>query len=208
MSSTRKLVNNKELNSERSQGIKLNQNEIVSNNDLIKLEQRDNQLNVGEIQNNINSHKNSSFNIDAIELEKLMGYYKERGADYNDLKYFEKKSVSELVSDLKSDIEKGITSFDEREEVFGSNKVFVEPVPPFCSYVWEALKDLMVRILIVSAIVSIVLGCTFSEDPSKDWIDGVSIVIAVLVVVLVGSITDYQKELKFHELNEVQAEGT
>ena len=208
MSSTRKLVNNKELNSERSQGIKLNQNEIVSNNDLIKLEQRDNQLNVGEIQNNINSHKNSSFNIDAIELEKLMGYYKERGADYNDLKYFEKKSVSELVSDLKSDIEKGITSFDEREEVFGSNKVFVEPVPPFCSYVWEALKDLMVRILIVAAIVSIILGCTFSEEPSKDWIDGLSIVIAVLVVVLVGSITDYQKEQKFHELNEVQAEGT
>ena len=66
----------------------------------------------------------------------------------------------------------------------------------------------MVRILIVAAIVSIVLGCTFSEDPSKDWIDGFSIVIAVLVVVLVGSITDYQKEKKFHELNEVQAEGT
>ena len=66
----------------------------------------------------------------------------------------------------------------------------------------------MVRILIVAAIVSIILGCTFSDDPSKDWIDGVSIVIAVLVVVLVGSITDYQKEQKFHELNEVQAEGT
>ena len=66
----------------------------------------------------------------------------------------------------------------------------------------------MVRILIVSAVVSIVLGCTFSDDPSKDWIDGVSIVIAVLVVVLVGSVTDYQKEKKFHELNEVQAEGT
>ena len=66
----------------------------------------------------------------------------------------------------------------------------------------------MVRILIISAIISIVLGCTFSDDPSKDWIDGVSIIIAVLVVVLVGSITDYQKEQKFHELNEVQAEGT
>ena len=148
------------------------------------------------------------FGIDAIELEKLMGEYKERGGDYKDLKYFEKKSVSELVSDLKSDIEKGITNLEEREESFGSNKVFVYPVPPFCSYVWEALKDLMVRILIVSAIVSIILGCTFSDDPSKDWIDGVSIVIAVLVVVLVGSITDYQKEQKFHELNEVQAEGT
>ena len=151
---------------------------------------------------------NTEYNITAIDLENLMGKYKERGSDFADLKYFEQKSVAQLVQDLKTDTEIGLTSLDGREDYFGSNKVFVEPVPHFCSYVWEALKDLMVRILIVAAIVSIVLGCTFSEDPSKDWIDGVSIVIAVLVVVLVGSITDYQKEKKFHELNEVQAEGT
>ena len=150
----------------------------------------------------------SIFDITPLDLENLMGSYKERGNEFNDLKYFEKNSVNKLVEQLKTNTETGLDSLEGREEVFGSNKVFVEPVPHFCSYVWEALKDLMVRILIVAAIVSIVLGCTFSEDPSKDWIDGVSIVIAVLVVVLVGSITDYQKEQKFHELNEVQAEGT
>ena len=152
----------------------------------------------------------SLFPIDAIELENLMGKYKERGSDFQDIKYFEDKPVSKLLSELKTDPEVGITdsNFNEREDAFGSNRVFVEPVPPFCHYVWEALKDLMVRILILAAIVSIVLGCTFSEDPSKDWVDGVSIVIAVLIVVLVGSITDYQKEQKFHELNEVQSEGT
>ena len=152
----------------------------------------------------------SLFPIDAIELENLMGKYKERGSDFQDIKYFEDKPVSKLLSELKTDPEVGITdsNFNEREDAFGSNRVFVEPVPPFCHYVWEALKDLMVRILILAAIVSIVLGCTFSEDPKKDWVDGVSIVIAVLIVVLVGSITDYQKEQKFHELNEVQSEGT
>ena len=155
-----------------------------------------------------NNNKNSFFNITALDLENLMGKYKERGSDFADLRYFEKKTVLQLVQDLKSDIEIGLTNLEDREEAFGSNKVFVEPVPHFCNYVWEALKDLMVRILIVAAIVSIVLGCTFSDDPSKDWIDGVSIVIAVLVVVLVGSVTDYQKEKKFHELNEVQNEGT
>ena len=150
----------------------------------------------------------TGFDIDAIELENLMGKYKERGSDFQDIKYLEEKGVNEIISLLKTNAETGLDDLEGREEAFGSNKVFVEPVPPFCSYVWEALKDLMVRILIVSAIVSIVLGVTFSEDPSKDWIDGASIVIAVLVVVLVGSITDYQKEQKFHELNEVQAEGT
>ena len=159
----------------------------------------------GEIK--VKNHS-SKFGVDAIELENLMGKYKERGADFQDLKYFQSKSVATLLSDLKTDPEIGIQDLEGREDEFGSNKVFVEPVPPFCHYVWEALKDLMVRILILAAIVSIVLGCTFSEDPSKDWVDGVSIVIAVLIVVLVGSITDYQKEQKFHELNEVQSEGT
>ena len=153
-------------------------------------------------------HHSSKFTIDPIELEELMGKYKERGADFQDIKYFTEKPVSQLLSELQTDPELGIQDLDGREDAFGSNKVFVEPVPPFCHYVWEALKDLMVRILILAAVVSIVLGCTFSEDPSKDWVDGVSIVVAVLIVVLVGSITDYQKEQKFHELNEVQNEGT
>ena len=210
MSSTQKNNENfKEIISTRSQANKLiQQNDATSNNDLIKVAQKDNQINDEEIQKKINKPKMFSFEIEASELEELMGKYKERGKDFQDLKYFENKSVSQLISELKSDPEKGITSTNEREEAFGSNKVFQEEVPPFCSYVWEALKDLMVRILIVSAIVSIVLGIFFSDDPSKDWIDGVSIVIAVLVVVLVGSITDYQKEKKFHELNEVQSEGT
>ena len=149
------------------------------------------------------------FRISPINLETIMGKYKERGADYKDLKYFQKKGgISNLLSRLKTDETNGIFSEEGREEYFGSNKVFIEPVPHFCYYVWESLSDMMVRILIVCAVVQIVLGCTLSEDPSKDWVDGVSIIVAILVVVLVGSITNYQKETKFHELNEVQNEGT
>ena len=143
-----------------------------------------------------------------MELEGLMGKYKERGADFQDLKYFEKKSVSELVAELQTDTEKGVADLTGREEAFGSNKVFTEEVPHFCMFVWEALEDLMVRILIVSAVVQIILSTTMTDEDSTDWVDGVSIVLAILVVVLVGSITNYQKELKFHELNEIQSEGT
>ena len=151
------------------------------------------------------------YKITAHELEEIMGKYKERGTDFNDLRHFEgPNAIKNLLLSLKTNEINGISSktAEEREDEFGSNKVFVEPVPPFCSYVWEALEDMMVRILIVCAVVQIVLGCTLSDDPSKDWIDGVSIIIAILVVVLVGSITNYQKETKFHELNEVQNAGT
>ena len=149
------------------------------------------------------------FGIDAIQLEKIISKYKERGEDYQDIKYFEDNGGPEtLFEALKTDAEKGISNTKGREETFGSNKVFVEEVPHFCRFVWEALEDLMVRILIASAIVQIILSTTMADDDSTDWVDGVSIVLAILVVVLVGSITNYQKELKFHELNEIQSEGT
>ena len=126
----------------------------------------------------------------------MIGKYKERGADFHDLQYFQKKSVSTLLSELKTDPELGIKELEGRENEFGSNKFFVEPMPYFCHYVCEALKDLMVRILILTAIMSIVFGCTFPEDPSKDWVDGVSILVVVLIIFLVGSITDYEKREK------------
>jgi Ca2+ transporting ATPase len=157
----------------------------------------------------IKAHSSGMYGLDIIQIEKLMGYYKERGANFLDLETIKEMGGPEgIMSKLKTDPKTGISSTENRENDFGSNKVFIEPVPPFCSYVCEALEDLMVRILIAAAVVQIILGVTLGEDPTKDWIDGLSIIIAVLVVTLVGSITNYQKETKFHELNAVQNEGT
>ena len=170
---------NKGMLSERSQNARLfNGQEIFEGKEFFKNDE----------------DTSNKFDIDAKELQDLMGKYKERGNDYNDIRYLEIKTVHQIISELKTNSETGLKDLTGREEVFGSNKIFTEPPKHFCSYVWEALKDLMVRILIVAAIVSILLGVLFSDEPSKDWIDGASIVVAVLVVVLVGSITDYQKE--------------
>ena len=151
----------------------------------------------------------SYFGITASELEDMMTSYKERDSHYSDLKYLENiGGIDSLLKKLKTDKTKGINSVDCRENEFGSNRVFIEPVRPFCSFVLESLEDLMIRILIVAAIVEIVLGTTLSDNPKTDWIDGLSIIIAIVVVVLVGSITNYNKEKKFHELNDIQKNGT
>ena len=150
------------------------------------------------------------YGIDIVQIEELMSLYKERGIFYKDLEKIKELGGTEgIMEKLKTELKVGIRTIDNRENDFGSNRVFIEPVPPFCSYVVEALEDLMIRILIVAAIIQIILGATpLSEDPSKDWIDGFSIIIAVLVVTIVGSVTNYQKETKFHELNTTQNEGT
>ncbi len=190
----------------------INQGNNNNNKEQDKTQELENIEKIREIQKEeeeIKAHSSGMYGLDILEIEKLMGYYKERGTNYMDLETIKNLGGPEgIMSKLKTDPRIGITSIDNRENDFGSNKVFIEPVPPFCSYVCEALEDLMVRILIVAAIVQIILGVTLGEDPSKDWIDGLSIIIAVLVVTLVGSITNYQKETKFHELNTVQNEGT
>ena len=152
------------------------------------------------------------FNIDIGEIEKIVSFYKERDSNYLDVKYFiNQKGDSKLLSALKCDTEFGLTNskidLELREKYFGSNKIFRQPIAHFCVYVWEALEDLMVRILIVAAIIQMILGFSLSENKT-DWIDGLSIIFAVLIVVLVGSVTNYKKEMKFYELNEIKEEGT
>lgn len=59
---------------------------------------------------------------------------------------------------------------------------------------------MIIRILIILGIVSIIIGVLFFDNPSKDWIDSYSIVIAVLVVVLVGSISILKRKKIFINL--------
>ena len=88
-----------------------------------------------------NQHQISGmYGITVSELEELMSSYKERGSNYNDiLKLKEIGGINSILLKLRTDPHRGITSIQNRENDFGSNEVFVEPVPPFCSYVIEAL---------------------------------------------------------------------
>ena len=66
------------------------------------------------------------FGISAYKLEKIMGKYKERGTVFKDLIYFRKQNgVSELLKSLLTNEKRGISSLEGREEIYGSNKVFV-----------------------------------------------------------------------------------
>jgi Ca2+-transporting ATPase len=67
--------------------------------------------------------------------------------------------------------------------------------------------------LSICAVVSLALGL-FQDfgttrpdgDPPVDWVEGVAIIVAVLIVVGVGSLNDWQKEKQFEGLNEKREE--
>ena len=148
-----------------------------------------------------------AFDITPVDLTKIVDKYKERGENFADIEYFrEQGGIDKLLGILKTDKQKGISSTNDRERHFGSNKIFQKPPPSLCDFIKEAMSDKMIIILICCSIFEIGISIFNNLKGEKDseYIDGLSIIVAIIVVVSVGSFTNYKKEQKFHELNDVQ----
>ena len=159
------------------------------------------------------SNSYNIFKITPKELTHIIELYKERSDNFKEIKYFEEQGgIDDLLHKLDTDSKNGISSIENREEVFGSNKIFIKPLPSFYSFLKEALSDKMIIILIISSIVEIGISLfnifIKNESNNMEWLDGISIIIAIIVVVMVGSITNYKKEMKFHDLNNFENENT
>jgi magnesium-transporting ATPase (P-type) len=162
----------------------------------------------------------TAFSVTPDDLVNIVNLYKERDENVNDIKHFsdpnvikgENEGIDYLLKAIATDKTQGISSEANREEIFGSNKVFRKPPPSFWEFVVEALSDKMIIILICCSIFEIGISIFYkygqNEKDNLDWVDGTSIIIAVFVVVSVGSVTNYKKEMKFHDLNDIQNEQT
>jgi magnesium-transporting ATPase (P-type) len=174
------------------------------------------------------------------ELRALMEYRGEEARERIDNEY---GGIGGLCQRLKSDpnngipnnadelqrypsrggIREGVIALFRRREAYGANEIPPHPPKSFFTLVWEALQDMTLIILLVSAIVSLALsfysppddvGCKSFEkfqnlnnmrkylanDESEHeagWIEGAAILISVVVVVLVTALNDYTKERQF-----------
>jgi len=65
-----------------------------------------------------------------------------------------------------------------------------------------ALNDLMLKILLVSAIISIIISMIFAKEGERSiaWVEGGAILFAVFVVTTVTAWNDYKKEEQFMKL--------
>ncbi|KAE8352706.1 plasma membrane calcium-transporting ATPase [Aspergillus coremiiformis] len=98
--------------------------------------------------------------------------------------------------------------FTDRKKAFGDNRLPVKNQPGIFQLIWMAYNDHVLFILTGAAIISLGLGLyqTFAtkhsaRDPPVEWVEGVSILVAIIVIVIVGAANDYQKQIKFQKLN-------
>ena len=144
--------------------------------------------------------------ITVKDLTTLMEARGKEAVDHLNLKF---GGLKHLIHKLHTSREKGLTSFkddlENRKKIFGSNVIPPRPPKTFLQFLFDALKDTILIILMVAAVISLVLGivvpeeCAGSED-NTGWIEGFAILIAVIIVALVTAVNDYQKEQQFRGL--------
>lgn len=99
--------------------------------------------------------------------------------------------------------------FEDRIRVHGRNALPPKKVTPLWRLIWNAYNDTVLIVLTVAAAISLALGLyeTFgAEHPPGsptpvDWVEGCAIVVAIVIVVLVTALNDWQKEQAFARLN-------
>ncbi|KAF7596652.1 plasma membrane calcium [Aspergillus hancockii] len=97
----------------------------------------------------------------------------------------------------------------DRIRVYKRNTLPEKKPTPLWRLMWMAYNDKVLILLTAAAAISLALGLyeTFGVEHQPgapmgvDWIEGCAICVAIVVVVMVGSLNDYQKEKAFVKLN-------
>ncbi|KAG9256889.1 calcium-translocating P-type ATPase [Emericellopsis atlantica] len=103
----------------------------------------------------------------------------------------------------------GGEAFSDRIRVFKKNVLPPKKPTPFYVLVWRAYNDVVLIVLTVAAAISLALGLYETlgrehppgEPMPVDWVEGVAICVAIIIVVVTQSFNDWQKERAFVKLS-------
>ena len=98
----------------------------------------------------------------------------------------------------------GAGTYDDRKRIFSNNELPQKKGKNFLQLVWIAYNDKVLMVLTVAAVIALSLGlyqALGTPEGGVEWIEGVAIIVAICVVVLVGALNDWQKEWQFAKLN-------
>ncbi|KAK5659316.1 hypothetical protein OQA88_1409 [Cercophora sp. LCS_1] len=100
------------------------------------------------------------------------------------------------------------TAFGDRKHVFRENRLPEKKSKTLLELAWITYNDKVLLLLTGAALISLALGLyqTFGvphEDGGAkiEWVEGVAIIAAILIVVIVGTLNDWQMERQFNRLN-------
>lgn len=120
------------------------------------------------------------------------------------------KGVMDILSQLASDANTGIIGdnrdINRRKSFYGANLAPLPQRTPFWESLRDSFNDRILFALAICAVLSIITGMIMS--PSTGWIEGVSILIAIALIVLISSCNDWSKDKKFAAINALAENGS
>ncbi|KAM0052180.1 putative P-type Ca(2+) transporter [Helianthus debilis subsp. tardiflorus] len=107
-----------------------------------------------------------------------------------------------LARKIKVSLRDGVLSSDisKRQQIFGYNQFVEKPQRPLWMFIWDALQDMTLIILMVCAVISVGVGIA-TEGWPKGMYDGLGIILCILLVVVVTAVSDYKQSLQFKDLD-------
>lgn len=109
----------------------------------------------------------------------------------------------------------GPDTFADRKRIYSDNRLPVRKPKNIFQLAWMAYNDKVLLLLTAAAVISLALGLyqTFGVkhapgEPKVEWIEGVAIIVAIAIVVVVGAANDWQKERQFVKLNRKKDDRT
>ncbi|KAJ4419548.1 plasma membrane calcium [Neurospora sp. IMI 360204] len=98
--------------------------------------------------------------------------------------------------------------YTSRKHVFSDNRLPEKKGKSLLALMWITYNDKVLILLSIAAVVSLAIGLyqTFGQahkpgEAKVEWVEGVAIIVAIVIVVMVGSLNDFQKERQFAKLN-------
>jgi len=99
--------------------------------------------------------------------------------------------------------------YHDRKRIYSDNRLPIKKSASIWRLFFNAANDRVLNILTIAAVISLALGIYEAvgqkpapgDGPSLDWVEGVAIEVAVVIVVLVTGLNDYRREKQFAVLN-------
>ncbi|EME50165.1 hypothetical protein DOTSEDRAFT_68884 [Dothistroma septosporum NZE10] len=96
----------------------------------------------------------------------------------------------------------GKGTFEDRKRIFDENTLPERKPKSIFELMWLAYNDKVLIVLTVAAVIALSLGIYQAiAFNGVEWVEGVAIIVAITVVVMVGALNDWQKERQFAKLN-------
>lgn len=166
------------------------------------------------LEKGLRTDRRSGISVDETDLDGTVSFEEARAAAGKQTSPSDDLKTSVARVDTKSTTQStrrdapAADRFFDRKRVFKDNRLPVKKGKNIFQLMWITYNDKVLILLSIAAAISLGVGLyqTFgtkhdAEHPPIEWVEGVAIIVAIVVVVVVGSLNDYQKERQFVKLN-------